>query len=359
MTFSAADHSHMAEALRLAGRGLWSTDPNPRVGCVVVRGEEIVGRGWHRRAGEPHAETLALASAGTRARGAVVYVTLEPCNHHGRTPPCTDALVRAGVGEVIVSITDPSAGPAGSGLEALGRAGIRVRCGLMEEAARMLNPGFISRHTRGRPWVRIKLAASLDGRVAAADGSSRWITSSAAREDGHRLRARASAILTGIGTVLADDPRLDVRLPGMDRLPAKVIVDTHARLPADARLLATQGRVLVASTRAQPRALRNVEWLRLAADASGRVSLAELLNELGLREINELHVEAGPTLAGNLLANGLADELVIYHAPCLVGEGLPLVRLPDVENLDQRLHLIPVEMRRIGPDWKSTWRVDR
>lgn len=347
----------MAEALRLAERGLWTADPNPRVGCVLVRGKEVVGRGWHRRAGEAHAEALALASAGVRARATTAYVTLEPCNRHGRTPPCTDALVRAGVAEVVVAMTDPSAAPAGSGLEALGRAGIRVRAGLMEEAARALNPGFISRHARGRPWVRVKLAASLDGRTAAADGSSRWITSAASREDGQRLRARASAVLTGIGTVLTDDPQLDVRLPGIERQPARVIVDTRARLPADARLLSTKGHVLVASTRAQPRALRDVEWLRFAADAAGRVPLTELLAELGRREVNELHVESGPTLAGALLAAGLVDEVVSYQAPCLIGEGLPLVRLPGVDKLDQRLHLNPVQARRIGPDWRMTWRV--
>ena len=340
----------MAEALRLAALGLWTTDPNPRVGCVLVRDGEVVGRGWHRRAGEPHAEALALTEAGERARGATAFVTLEPCSHHGRTPPCADALIAAKVAEVVVATEDPHSRVAGSGLKRLHAAGIRVRSGLMAEAARELNIGFVSRHERGRPWVRVKLACSLDGRTAGPDGLSQWITSEPARLDGQRWRARASAVMTGIGTVLADNPSLNVRLGGAERQPLRIVLDSQARLQRTARLLALPGAVKVASLRAAPWQADGVEWRQLPAGADGRVDLAALMGWLAELEINELHVEAGPILAGALMQGGWVDELLLYQAPVLLGDGAPLLSLPGMEKFEQRHHLDWIEQRRIGPD---------
>ncbi len=359
MTFTAADHRYMAEALRLAERGRLTTDPNPAVGCLIVHNEQIVGRGWHRVAGEPHAEVLALREAGTRARGAVAYVTLEPCSHQGRTPPCTDALIEAGIGEVVVAMVDPFPANAGHGLELLTRAGVRVRSGLMEAAARALNPGFISRFERGRPFVRVKLAISLDGRIAGPDGQSQWITGPAAREDTQRWRARASALLTGIETVLADDPRLNLRLPGIDRHPLRVIADSKARLPQTARLLNLPGPVLVASTQAAPWSRDGVTWWQGPADQAGRLELGGLLAMLVEREINELHVEAGAVLSGALIEAGLVDELLVYQAPVLLGQGRAMLALPGMEKFDQRLHLELIDSRRLGPDWRFIYRPSR
>ncbi len=340
----------MARALRLARSGLWTTDPNPRVGCVLCVGETVVGCGWHRAAGEPHAEVLALREAGARARGATAYLTLEPCSHVGRTPPCADALIEAGVAEVVIAMTDPDPRVSGRGLQRLRAAGIRVRSGLMGEAARELNIGFISRHERGRPWLRVKLAVSLDGFTAGADGRSQWITGSAARADGQRWRARASAILTGIDTVLADNPRLDVRLDGADRQPLRIIVDSRARLPREARLLHCGGKVAVASTRPAPWQRDGVVWRQLPAAADGRVALGALMNWLAEMELNEVHVESGPTLAGALTAAGLVDELLVYQAPVVIGRGTPMLALPGMENFDQRLHLQVIDQRRLGVD---------
>ncbi len=340
----------MAEALRLAERGLQTTDPNPRVGCVVAAGGRVVGRGWHRAAGEPHAEILALGEAGERARAASVYVTLEPCSHTGRTPPCADALIAAGVGEVVVAMADPDPRVAGRGLKRLRAAGIAVRSGLMETAARELNIGFSARHERARPWLRAKLAASLDGCTAGPDGRSQWITGSAARADGQRWRARASALLSGIGTVLADDPRLDVRLADCVRQPQRIIVDSKGRLPRTARLLDGSGPVTVASTVAPPWQRDGVCWRQLPAAADGRVDLTALVGLLVELECNEVHVEAGPTLTGALLAAGLIDELLVYQAPVLLGGGAPLLALPGMEKFDQRLHLTLIEQRRVGND---------
>lgn len=355
--WSAADHRYMAEALRLAEQGQFTVDPNPAVGCLLVRNGEIVGRGWHRAAGEAHAEVHALREAGTRARGACAYVTLEPCSHHGRTPPCAEALIQAGVSEVVVAMADPFPQNAGNGLEMLSKAGIVVRSGLMEQAARELNPGFVSRFERSRPWVRVKLAVSLDGRSAGPDGCSQWITGASAREDGQRWRARASALMTGIDTVLADDPHLNVRLPGLDRAPRRVIVDSRGRLPDSARLLNLPGGVLVVSTLSDPPWRRDgVEWLTLPADNHGRVDLKALLRELAQRAVNELHVEAGPTLSGALLEAGLVDELVVYQAPMLLGQGAPMLTLPGMEKFDQRLHLTLLDARRVGSDWRFVYR---
>jgi diaminohydroxyphosphoribosylaminopyrimidine deaminase/5-amino-6-(5-phosphoribosylamino)uracil reductase len=355
MNFSASDYRFMSEALRLADAGLYTADPNPRVGCVLVNKGQVVGRGGHRVAGQPHAEVLALREAGARARGATAYVTLEPCSHQGRTPPCTLALIEAGVSEVVAAMVDPFPKNAGNGLEVLSKAGIRVRSGLLESAARALNPGFVSRYERGRPRLRLKLATSLDGRSAGPDGRSQWITSKAAREDTQRWRGRASALLTGIDTVLADDPRMNLRLAGVERTPMRIVADSHGRLPKNARLLDLPGPVLVATTAAPAWQRQGVEWWQLPANAEGRVDLFALIEGLAARDINELHVEAGPTLSGALLEAGLVDELVVYQAPILLGAGRPMLALPGMEKFSDRLHLKLVDSRRVGPEWRFVY----
>ncbi|WP_242467114.1 bifunctional diaminohydroxyphosphoribosylaminopyrimidine deaminase/5-amino-6-(5-phosphoribosylamino)uracil reductase RibD [Ectothiorhodospira shaposhnikovii] len=367
--FSGRDHRLMGRALQLARRGLYTTDPNPRVGCVVARDGHVLGEGFHVRAGEPHAEVLALAHAGEAARGATAYVTLEPCSHHGRTPPCADALLRAGVGRVVAAMTDPNPLVAGRGLERLRAAGVAVAAGLMEAEARALNPGFVSRMERGRPWVRVKLAASLDGRTAMASGESRWITGEAARQDVQSLRARASAILTGMGTVRADDPRLDVRLSaealdvdGPVRQPLRVVLDREGRLTAAARLFQTGGPVLVLTApEALARQTRDLADVNARVEAvtvsRGHLDLPAVMNLLARHQVNELHVEAGPVLCGALLGAGLVDELVIYLAPHLMGAtarglfDLPLGRMAD------RVALEISDMRAVGRDWRITARV--
>lgn len=351
MTFTSDDHRYMAEALRLAEKGRLTADPNPAVGCVIVSNGEIVGRGWHRAAGEPHAETLALQQAGVRARGASAYVTLEPCSHHGRTPPCAQSLVDAGVASVLSAMPDPDARVAGRGHDRLARAGITVRTGLMEPAARELNRGFVSRHERGRPWVRVKLAVSLDGFTAGGDGHSQWITSKSARADVQQWRAQSSCILTGIGTVLADDPRLNVRLSGFDRPVPRVVVDSAARLPDGLRLTTLPGPV-IAATCVEPRAIEGVTWWQLPANHAGRVNLTALMVRLAERDMNTVHVEAGPTLCGALIQAGLVDELLVYQAPCLIGQGRPMLELPGMEKFADRLHLERIDQRRLGPDWR-------
>lgn len=349
--FSGRDHAMMAEALRLARKGLRTTEPNPRVGCVIARDERIVGRGWHERAGGAHAEVGALAEAGHAARGATAYVTLEPCSHHGRTPPCADALIDAGLARVVCAMRDPHANVAGEGFRRMERAGIEVCCGLMQIAARELNAGFVSRIERGRPWVRAKLAGSLDGRSTGADGESKWITGEAARRDGHRWRARAGAILTGIETVLADDPGMDVRLEGFSKKPLVVVADSRARLPAEARLLTTGAPVLQAVVSEDTPPPAGCDRVVVEPDAAGRLDLAGLLVRLARREVNELHVEAGPVLTGAMLAAGLIDELLVYQSACIIGAGGgALVGLHGVEKLDQRLHFNVLERRMVGRD---------
>lgn len=343
----------MLRALELAARGIRSTTPNPRVGCVIVKDNELVGEGWHERAGEPHAEVLALAQAAGRARGATVYVTLEPCAHHGRTPPCARALAEAQVGRVIAAMEDPNPVVDGGGLAMLREAGVDVRCGLLREQAFELNIGFVSRMTRGRPWVRIKLAASLDGTTALANGQSQWITSAAARADGHAWRARACAILTGIGTVRDDDPRLDVREVQTDRQPLKVLVDSRLDVDPQAALL-QHGSVLVACAaadveRAAALRARGCELIELP-NADGKVDLGALLLELGSRGINELHVEAGARLNGSLLREDCVDELLVYLAPALIGPGAGMFALPPLAALDARLRLEFRDVQRIGDD---------
>ncbi len=365
MTGSAGiDARHMARALRLAARGLWTTDPNPRVGCVIATGERVVGEGWHERAGGPHAEVVALGAAGAAARGATAYVTLEPCCHHGRTPPCTDALVAAGVARVCYAVGDPNPRVNGGGAARLAAAGIAVEGGLLQSLARALNPGFLSRMERGRPWVRLKLAASLDGRTALAGGESRWITGEAARADVQRLRARSSALLTGSGTVLKDDPRLDLRQPGAARQPLRVVLDSALRLPPEARICAAPGELLVLGAeghaeRAEALRARGLR-VELLPAAGGGLDLGAVLRRLAELEVNELQVESGPTLAGALLSGGWVDELVVYLAPALLGpDAQPLARLPALAAMEQRREFEIVEHRRIGTDLRITLRPGR
>ena len=352
----------MARALRLAEFGLYSTAPNPRVGCVIVKDGRVVGEGWHRIAGEAHAEVHALQMAGVRARGATVYVTLEPCSHHGRTPPCAEALVAAGVARVVAAMQDPNPEVSGRGMARLAEAGIRGECGLLEAEARELNLGFVSRMTRGRPWVRAKLAASLDGKTALENGVSQWITGESARHDGHRWRARACAILCGMGTVLADDPQLNVRGVETPRQPLKVIVDNRLELPLSARML-DDGRTLLAATlaadpdRAEALGARGAEVLRLPA-LDGRVDLAALLAELGLRGVNEVHVEGGPRLSGALLEAGLVDEVLLYLAPSLIGDqARGLFAVPALTSLADKKVLRWQDVRRVGDDLRILARV--
>ncbi|MCB1864739.1 MAG: bifunctional diaminohydroxyphosphoribosylaminopyrimidine deaminase/5-amino-6-(5-phosphoribosylamino)uracil reductase RibD [Chromatiales bacterium] len=352
----------MARAIRLASRGLYSTDPNPRVGCVILRDGEIVGEGWHERAGGPHAEVLALAAAGSRARGATAVVTLEPCSHHGRTPPCAEALLAAGVARVVAATVDPNPAVSGRGLEQLRDAGVEVEVGLLANEAGALNPGFMKRMRSGRPYVRMKLAMTLDGRTALAAGESRWITGPAARADVQRLRGRASAILTGVNTVLADDPSLDVRasecaVNGVIRQPLRVIADSTGRTPAAARTLGLPGSVLIATRATGAEALRQSGVdapLEVCAERGGRVDLADLLDRLGRRGINELHVEAGATLAGALLADRLADEIVLYVAPALLGSGARGLVDLEVAKMSDRVELRTIDSRSVGDDWRIT-----
>lgn len=362
------DEALMARALRLAAYGLYSTDPNPRVGCVVAQGDRIVGEGWHGWAGGHHAEAIALAEAGDEARGATAYITLEPCCHHGQTPPCTDALIRAGVSRVVCTLRDPDPRVAGKGFRLLEEAGIRVeRLHALAGEARALNIGFIKRMTTGRPWIRAKLAMSLDGRTALASGESRWITAEAARADVHRWRARASCILTGSGTVLADDPRLDARLQpsaGGDvaaaaetvvKQPAVAVADSRLRTPPAARLLAADREVIVfASEEAPERAAalreRGAEVITLGGTASG-VDLQRLAFALGERAVNEVHVEAGSKLCGSLLAAGLIDELILYMAPQILGaDALGAFNIAPLASMAERLSLHLHDVRHVGAD---------
>lgn len=351
----------MARALALAARGLNTTSPNPRVGCVLVAPDgEVVGEGWHERTGEPHAEVHALRAAGGRARGATAYVTLEPCSHHGRTPPCADALIEAGVVRVVAAMADPNPQVAGRGLARLRAAGIAVECGLLEAGAQALNAGFVRRMTRARPRLRLKLAASLDARTALASGESQWITGEAARADVQRLRARACALLTGSGTVLADDPGLDVRLPGTERQPLRVVLDTELRTPLAARLIGRPGRTLIfcgpQAGVAEAAALTayGVDIERVPVRGGG-LDLDAVLARLAARGCNEVHAECGARLAGALLAAGLVDELVVYLAPLLLGDDARgLARLPGLERMEQRLEFDWTDVRSVGRDLRLT-----
>lgn len=352
--FSAADHEHMARALRLAERGLYTTTPNPRVGCVLTKGGVVVGEGWHAKAGEAHAEVNALRAAGEDARGATAYVTLEPCSHHGRTPPCCEALLAAGVTRVVAAMQDPNPLVAGQGLSLLRDSGIETACGLLEGEARELNIGFVSRMARGRPWVRLKAAASLDGRTALANGCSQWITGAEARQDGHRWRARACAILTGIGTVREDDPQLTVRGVETPRQPLRVIVDSQLEISPKANVLNGDRALVVGAVEDHLQAAvveaGGAEVIFLP-NANGKVDLVALMRELAARGVNELHVEAGFKLNGSLLSEGLVDELLLYLAPNLIGDASRgLFNLPELASLADKRALTWHDIRQVGTD---------
>ncbi len=352
----------MAQALALAENGLYTTTPNPRVGCVIVQGGQVIGEGWHRRAGEAHAEVVALADAKARGRdprGSTLYSTLEPCHHTGRTPPCTEAVIGAGVARVVAAMVDPDPQAAG-GAARMRAAGLAVDIGLLESAAREMNIGFVSRVTRGRPWVRLKVAASLDGRTALVSGASKWITGEMARADGHRWRARACAILTGIGTVRQDDPQLTVRDVATPRQPLRIVVDRHAETPASCKVLADGNVLLVTAGGRNPQWPAGAEVLALP-DGADRVDLVALMQALGARGINELHVEAGGKLNGALLATGLVDEILLYLAPCLLGDparGMAEWR-DGLSRLTDRVALELLDVARVGGDLRVVARVVR
>lgn len=364
-----SDHYYMARALRLAERGLWTTDPNPRVGCVLVQEGEIVGEGWHQVAGEPHAEIHALQMAKEKAKGATCYVTLEPCCHHGKTPPCTDALIKARVARVVIAVTDPNPLVSTKGIEQLLDAGIMVDRGILSAEAEQLNCGFFMRMRHGRPYIRCKLAMSLDGRTAMASGESQWITSKEARADVQAMRARSSAIMTGIGTVLTDNPALTVRKaelpdylekPEKIRQPLRVIIDSHLSMPQDARLLSEPGKTVIFTT-SRNSAFRTLlkkagaDVVCVAGQKNG-VDLQAMCQHLAQKyQVNELLVETGATLGGAMLQAGLCDELVVYMAPLLMGnKARGLLHLPGVEHLHQRIALNIAEIRAIGCDWRIT-----
>ncbi len=343
----------MRQALELAAQGLFTTTPNPRVGCVIVKDEQLVGEGWHRQAGQAHAEVIALGQAGGRAQGATAYVTLEPCSHFGRTPPCVNALVEARVSRVVVAMEDPNPLVSGQGLAALRAAGIEVRCGLLENEVRELNLGFVSRMVRGRPWVRLKTAASLDGRTALPDGRSQWITGEAARQDGHQWRARACAILTGIGTVRADNPRLNVRDVATSRQPRKVLIDSRLEVNPQAQLFEEAQVWVIAAVEDNQRIAalheRGAEVLVLP-NAQGKTDLPAVMRELARRGINELHVEAGAQLNGSLLREDCVDEWLAYIAPVMLGEGLGVASLPVPGSLAAAPRFVSQSVQSIGED---------
>ncbi len=368
---SALDQRFMARAIQLARLGWYSTHPNPRVGCLIVKEGEVIAEGYHRRAGEPHAERNALAKAGVAASGATAYVTLEPCCHQGRTPPCTEALIESGVKRVVVGMPDPNPLVAGQGLELLRQAGIQVTEGVMRSQVEALNPGFIKRMIHGLPYIRCKMAMSLDGRTAMADGESQWITSPAARVDVQRLRAQSAAILTGVGTLLADDPSMNVRLSAMELgleegvpipHPVRVVLDPELATPGDAKMLGLPGPTLIICSEEQPvhgAALEaaGAQIVRLPGDKQ-RLDLHQVIRFLGEQEINEVLLESGATLAGAMLEQGLVDELIIYQAPHLMGnKGRGLFLLPGIARMADRIALQVTDLRQVGTDIRITARL--
>jgi diaminohydroxyphosphoribosylaminopyrimidine deaminase/5-amino-6-(5-phosphoribosylamino)uracil reductase len=359
----------MAKALQLAERGLYTTDPNPRVGCVIVKNHQVIAEGWHQQTGGPHAEINALNDAAADAAGSTVYITLEPCCHHGRTPPCTDALLNAKVERVVVAMLDPNPLVAGSGLKQLQKAGIKTSSGVMQAQAEQLNPGFVQRMSHARPYIRCKVAMSMDGRTAMANGQSQWITSDAARADGHRLRARSSVVMSGIGTILADDPSLTARLHEQGdsaeiKQPIRVILDSQLRLPAKAKLINLPGETWVFTcnqNQMQQQALLDlgVDVITVNPGAQSKgVNLAEVMQRLAEREVNEVLVEAGATINGALIQSGLVDELVLYIAPKLLGDAARgAFYLPGLESVQQNIPLEIADMRRIGNDWRIVCKI--
>jgi len=363
--FNASDHQFMARALQLANRGVATTHPNPRVGCIIVKNNEVIAEGWHEKAGLAHAEIVALKQAGEKARGATAYVTLEPCSHYGRTPPCADALVEGGISEVIIAMQDPNPLVAGRCVQKLTEAGIRVRSGLLQNEAMELNRGFVKRMTSGLPWVTVKLGASLDGRTAMESGESQWITGSQARADVQRLRAASSAILTGSGTVLADDPSLTVRLEGESRQPLRVVLDSYLSIPDSAKIFNDGQPLLIATatdeqdTRYQQIKKKGVD-IRSFPSTTDRVDASSLLKCLAQEyACNDVLVEAGSVVCGNLLANRLVDEIVLYLAPVIMGSSAKgLFDLPGLDTMAQRIHMSVKDIRAVGQDWRITVQPD-
>jgi diaminohydroxyphosphoribosylaminopyrimidine deaminase/5-amino-6-(5-phosphoribosylamino)uracil reductase len=394
--FTAQDHAWMAQALRLAEQGINSTSPNPRVGCVLVRDEKIIGSGWHQRAGEPHAEVFALREAGDAAQGSTAYVTLEPCAHHGKTPPCADALIAAGVARVVVAIADANPLVAGKGIAKLRSAGIAVECGLMEAAARELNAGFFARMTRGTPWLRSKIAMSIDGRTALANGKSQWITGDAARQDVQHWRARSCAVLTGINTILADDAQLNVRDVATSRQPLRVVLDSQLRMPLTAKIIhplpspaggitsdlagvvgqpsrmasssirgvGGEGKLLIYTATQQSEKIVALEkcgaTVVVLPNQNRQVDLRAMLQDLASRGCNEVLVEAGSILNGALLRAGLVDELVLYLAPQLLGDvARGMANLGELTQLEQRVELQWQDVRQVGNDLRVLVKVKK
>ena len=350
------DAFYMARAVQLAKRGRYTTDPNPRVGCVLVRDDVVIGEGWHVKAGLGHAEVEALKNV-RDAQGVTAYVTLEPCSHHGKTPPCCDALIKAGVSRVVAAMQDPNPVVAGRGLKKLKSAGIEVTCGVLQQDAITLNRGFIKRMIENRPFVRSKLAMSLDGRTAMASGESKWITSAEARVDVHKLRAESSAILTGINTVLADDPALNARVAWDIVQPLRIVLDSELKMPVTAQMVKLPGRSLILTCSQddyKQQALQEVGFeVYKLADKQGRLDLLAVMNFLGQQQINELLVEAGSVLNGALLAEGLVDEWVIYMAPCVLGDqGRGLFTVPGLLSMADKKFLDLLDVRQVGPDLK-------
>ncbi len=360
--WTAADTSCMARALELAEKGRFSTHPNPRVGCVIARNGKALSAGWHRKAGEPHAEINALHDASCNLQGATAYVSLEPCSHHGRTPPCTEALIRSGISRVVIAASDPNPQVSGAGIQALRGAGIAVETGLMAEAANELNKGFISRMTRGRPHVRCKSAVSLDGKTALAGGASRWITGPTARQDVQELRAASSAVMTGINTVLADDPRLDVRAVDTGgRQPLRVVLDRELRFPPGAQMLGLDGTTILFTRNGDEQLHGSLER------AGARVRFIDgseddfpdtVVRELALTyEVNDLLLEAGAKLSGTMLARGLIDELVVYQAPIILGAAaVDMMETPVVTDMNDRYEMELVDYRRFDEDWRFVFK---
>jgi diaminohydroxyphosphoribosylaminopyrimidine deaminase/5-amino-6-(5-phosphoribosylamino)uracil reductase len=353
------DAFYMARAIQLARKGRYTTDPNPRVGCILVKDDVVIGEGWHVKAGQGHAEVEALKNT-PDARGATAYVTLEPCSHQGRTPPCSDALIKAGVSRVVAAMQDPNPLVSGRGLEKLKAAGIEVVSGVLQEDAQALNRGFIKRMTENRPFVRSKLAMSLDGRTAMASGESKWITSDKSRADVQRLRAESSAILTGISTVLADDPALNARIDGDVLQPVRVVLDTKLTMPISAQMAKLPGCSLIlacAEDQQKQQALQQAGFeVHQLPGKNGRLDLHAVMEFLAGQQINELLVEAGAVLNGALLEEGLVDEVIIYMAPCILGDqGRGLFTLPGLQQMADKKQLKLRDVRQVGPDLKLTF----
>ncbi len=354
------DHRYMARAIQLAAKGLYSTQPNPRVGCVIVNGGQIVGEGYHRRAGGPHAEIHALQQAAELAKGSTVYVSLEPCSHHGKTPPCADALIEAGVARVVCAMQDPNPLVAGKGMERLQAAGIEAISGVLQGEAEALNPGFIKRMQQGMPYVRIKLAMSLDGRTAMHNGESQWITGEAARLDVQRLRARSSVVLTGSGTVLHDNPSMNVRVDaatlGIEEVPCqplRAVIDSELKTAPDQQVYQLSGESCVFTRKECLDRSDSRRQVAVSADENGKLQLREVLQTLAHQQANEIHVEAGAGLCGALLQQGLVDEVVIYMASHIMGDSARgLFHLPGLQRMEQRIPLKIADIRAVGNDWR-------